>query len=250
MAERAPSRPLCPSCQHRLSPLALECPVCGLTIARRVLPRPLLFQASALQETPPSPLPRQQAISTPALGRVAPLPLPLPEPPEEDAEDRPILVAPLAPLYSAPSPQVPASLEEESDDHSFWPLVRMELTESLCIFALNGLIALLVSFQTGPSLTRVYGQIWQFLLPLHLAISWAYVMVPIALGGQSLAMSPRGLLLDTTQPERRLAFSVFHLISTLLFPLSFFCMVLTANHQTLAELLTGQEILMRPDPRR
>ena len=36
-----PVRTHCPSCRHRLSPLSLECPVCGLTLERQALPRPL-----------------------------------------------------------------------------------------------------------------------------------------------------------------------------------------------------------------
>jgi len=62
-------------------------------------------------------------------------------------------------------------------------------------------------------------------------------------------MGSLGLLLDSAQPERRIAFSLLHLCSVLAFPVSFFCMVLTPGHRTLGETLSGQEILMRPLPR-
>jgi hypothetical protein len=46
-----------------------------------------------------------------------------------------------------------------------------------------------------------------------------------------------------------MAFSLLHLFSVLCFPLSFLCMVLTRNHRTLAELLSGLEILQLPPTR-
>jgi hypothetical protein len=54
---------------------------------------------------------------------------------------------------------------------------------------------------------------------------------------------------DADQPERRMAFSVLHLISATAFPVSFLCMVLTPDHRTLAELLSGLEILQMPSYR-
>ena len=65
-------------------------------------------------------------------------------------------------------------------------------------------------------------------------------------GPAALDATRAGFVLDTTQPERRLSFSVFHLLSALCFPLSFLCMVLTPEHRSLAELLTGQELMRRP----
>ena len=79
---------------------------------------------------------------------------------------------------------------------------------------------------------------------MHFVLSWAALMVPLALTGQSPMMGRFGLQLGANQPERRLAFSLFHLLSVTVFPLSFICMVLTRNHRTLAELLTGQEIVV------
>lgn len=229
----------CPSCHYRLSPFAVECPVCGLSLTRQALPRPLLFQASALQHAAP-PEARKQALSAPALGRVPPVLLPEPAPPSL-AEEPPL---PTLPLPTAPLLQAPEALET-----SFWPLARMELSELLILALLNGLFSLLAAALCRAPMGRVYGELWPFLLPVHLGISWAFVMVPMALTGQSPMMGSQGLLLDTGQPEQRLAFSVFHLLSVSLFPLSFLCLVLTPNHRTLAELLTGQEILARPLPR-
>jgi len=70
--------------------------------------------------------------------------------------------------------------------------------------------------------------------------------VPLVLVGQSPMMGMEGLLLDSDQPERRMSFALLHLVSALAFPISFLCMVLTPNHRTLAELLSGLEILQLP----
>ena len=66
-----PTRRLCPSCQTRLSPLAAECPECGLALAPPRQGRPMLFQASALAQVSYEPPPR--SLTAPALGRVAPV---------------------------------------------------------------------------------------------------------------------------------------------------------------------------------
>lgn len=227
----------CPSCRYRLSPFAVECPVCGLSLSRQALPRPLLFQASALQHPSTPAEPRTQALSAPALGRVTPVAILDPEPPRlEDPKPR---------LASVPAPS--AALEAPAT--SFWPLVRVELMELLLLALLNGCFALLSGLLCRASVGRTYGELWPFLVPVHLCLSWAFVMVPMALTGQSPMMGPQGLLLDSSQPEKRLTFSLFHLLSVTLFPLSFLCLVLTPEHRTLAELLTGQEILARPLPR-
>ncbi len=225
----------CPSCHSRLSPFALECSVCGLSLTRQALPRPLLFQASALQHSAPTEV-RKVALSSPALGRVTPILIP--EPPPREASPSAL------PLPPAPQLQNPESLET-----SFWPLVRMEFAELLILAVLNGLFCLLAAALCRAPLGRLYGELWPFLVPVHLGISWAFIMVPMALTGQSPMMGSQGLLLDTGQPEQRLTFSIFHLLSVALFPVSFLCLVLTPNHRTLAELLTGQEILARPLPR-
>lgn len=240
-------RKTCPSCGHRLSQLGVECPVCGLNLGGHSLPRPLLFQASALQAHAPAAIHgaaassqatlavTHQAIVSPALGRVAPVMM------EESA---------LEPARSEQALRVPVSetLESEAEitGSSFWSLVKLEILEATTLLIANSVLALLVSWQLGAPMARCYGELWPYLLSLHLAFSWVMVLVPMVLAGQSLFMVPMGLLLASEQPERRLAFSLFHLMSVLAFPLSFLCMVLTPNHRTLAELLTGQEIFLKP----
>jgi hypothetical protein len=136
--------------------------------------------------------------------------------------------------------------EAEVTDSSFWSLVKLEICEAAALFIFNTLLALAISWQLGAPIARCYGELWPYLVILHIAVSWAVVLIPMVLAGQSLFMVPMGLLLASEQPERRLAFSLFHLFSVLAFPLSFLCMVLTPNHRTLAELLTGQEIFLKP----
>lgn len=224
------NRRLCPSCQARLSPLAAECPECGLGFERRELPRPLLFQVSAAPREPGRP--SIQAIRAPALGRVAPVSLdPVPLPSGEEA---------------LPLPPAEPPTEEAPAGSSFWPLVRLEALEALLLAVLNAAFALLAARQLGLGVGAAYGHLWAFLAPLHAGLSWCLMLVPLVLSGQSPLMAGSGLQLASEQAERRLAFSLFHLLSVALFPLSFLCMVLTPNHRTLAELMTGQEILFRP----
>ena len=215
----------------------MECPVCGLPLAERRLPKPLLFQASALQARPVQEA-RRTAISTPALGRVDPVQVAGP------ADLRPA-AAPLLMEHAEPE-SGGGAFDEEPAAESFWPLVRLEVVEAGLLLLINLGVGLLASWLSGVGPVRLYLELWHFLLPVHFAISWAFEMVPITLVGQSPVMGSLGLLLDSAQPERRIAFSLFHLVSVLLFPVSFFCMVLTPYHQTLAETLTGQEILARP----
>ena len=211
--------------------------MCGISLTQQALPRPLLFQASAIQHSAP-PEERKQALSVPALGRVTPVVIPEPQlPPLE----------PVTPALPLPPPQ--PSKAPEVLETSFWPLVRMELSELLILALLNGLFGLLAGALARIPLGLLYGELWPFLVPVHLCVSWAFVMVPMALTGQSPMMGSQGLLLDSGQPEQRLTFSIFHLLSVAVFPVSFLCQVLTPNHRTLAELLTGQEILARPHPR-
>ena len=214
----------------------MECPVCGLALGQPVLPRPLLFQASAIHGGPETRV-RSQAIATPALGRVAPV----------EVEDLPPL-APSLPgnlLHSLARRAGALDSAGENANSTFWLLARLEAGEALLLVALNLLLAVLVLLllRVGPAIG--YASLWPYLAPLHLAVSWAPIMVPLVLVGQSPLMGPLGLRLASEQPERRMAFSLFHLVSLCLFPLSFLCMVLTSNHRSLAELLTGQEILVR-----
>ncbi|MBP1628742.1 MAG: hypothetical protein H6Q00_3217 [Holophagaceae bacterium] len=196
--------------------------------------RPLLFQASALQGKVERD-PHQQAISVPALGRVAPVVL---ETPETDEEMDPLPEWPRMPSQPILSPP-----QSKDDGDSFWPLAKLEFMEAIAMVGVNLVLAAFTWIQTG-ALSSAYAELWHFLLPMHFVLSWTLVMVPLALTGQSPMMGRFGLQLSAVQPERRLAFSLFHLLSVTVFPLSFICMVLTRNHRTLAELLTGQDIVV------
>ena len=230
----------CPSCHQRITPLALECPQCGLGLARQPLPRPLLFQASALRLTGVA-RDERQSISTPALGRVEPMTI-LERIPAEDAP---------AQEFRDPGQrlELPAPAADLELTDSFWPVVRMEALECLVLLCLNAVLALVACWMAGGPPSVVYPGLWPYLLPVHGAISWAYLMVPLVLVGQSPMMGMQNLLLDSDLPERRMSFSLLHLVSAACFPVSFLCMVLTPNHRTLAELLSGLEILQLP-PRR
>lgn len=211
----------------------MECPVCGLEVARPTMTRPLLFQASALLGKVERD-PQRQAISVPALGRVAPVVL--------DAQDSAEAFDEPEQEWSRPANQQtlpPAPVSDGSD--SFWPLAKLEFIEAVGLAIVNLLLMGFTWLMTG-AISRTYSELWHFLLPMHFMLSWAAIMIPMALTGQSPMMGRFGLQLSATQPERRLAFSLFHLLSVLVFPLSFVCMVLTSNHRTLAELLTGQDI--------
>lgn len=226
----------CPSCHHRITPLVLECPVCGLGLARQPLPRPLLFQASRLM-TPAAAREDRPALSTPALGRVEPLTIleRVPQAAEAGPSQEP-----------SGRPELPPPAEELQAADSFWPVVKMEALECLVLLCLNGMLTLVACWMSGAAPALVYGHFWSYLLPVHAAVSWAYLMVPLVLVGQSPMMGMEGLLLDTDLPERRMSFALLHLVSVLGFPISFLCMVLTPNHRTLAELLSGLEILQLP----
>lgn len=203
-------------------------------LGQRALPRPLLFQASAIQGDQ-EPGGRSHSIATPALGRVAPVAI----------DELPPVEASGNILRTLPSGSLALAAPETGSVSGFWALARLEAGEALLLGLVNsvlGLVALLL-LRTGPQLA--YPALWPLLAPLHLAVSWALLMVPIVLIGQSPLMGLLGLRLAAEQPERRMAFSLFHLLSVALFPLSFLCMVLTPNHRSLAELLTGQEILYR-----
>jgi hypothetical protein len=226
--------------------------VCGLTLPRQPLPAPLLFQASALHPghaggvpARPGPArlavehPGRPALATPALGRVEPLTLQ--EHVEAGGEDSELAAMPESSSLFSPT-------EVEPSD-AFWPVVKMEAMEFLLLAALNALIALVACWSVGAFPAKVYGTFWAYILPVHAAVSWAFVMVPLVLVGQSPMMGVEGLLLDTDLPERRMSFSLLYLVSATLFPASFLCMVLTPNHRTLGELLSGQEILQMPSYR-
>ena len=235
-------RTLCPSCQYRITPLVLECPVCGLSLARQPLPRPLLFQAGALRDGGP-PREERQTISTPALGRVEPMSL-------HDQEELTLDLPPAETGNALEEPREPVDHRDHGDfTDSFWPVVKMEALEFALLLALNAVILLIATWTAGGSPGSVYDHFWPYILPVHAAISWVYVMVPMVLVGQSPMMGRERLLLDTDLPERRMSFSLLHLASASCFPISFLCMVLTPSHHTLAEHLSGMEILQLPSAR-
>ena len=247
----ASPRSHCPSCHSRITPLVLECPVCGLSLARQPLPRPLLFQASARMTSEPLRVERQ-TLSTPALGRVEPMTIlgtstADADGEEADATDQDADPAPALALREAGFQlQLPGVGQTLEALDSFWPVVKMEALECLVLFCLNSMLTLVACWMSGAPPATVYAAFWVYLLPVHASVSWAYLMVPLVLVGQTPMMGMEGLLLDTHLPERRMSFAVLHLVSVLAFPVSFLCMVLTPNHRTLAELLSGLEILQLP----
>lgn len=234
-------RRLCPSCRTRLSPLVMECPNCGLVFARAERPRPLLFQASGLKREPGTP--RAVALQAPALGRIQPLPLP----PPELAAALPAVEHSFHPLDLLDSAL--HTLEPDPSTASFGPLLLAEAGEACLLAALNLTLALALSLILQAPVSRIFAEAWPVVLPAHLLVSWAFLMVPIVVAGQSPLMGRWNLVLAEDEPERRMVFSLLHLVSVALFPLSFLCMILSPRHQTLAEYLSGQEIISRPEPR-
>jgi len=194
----------------------------------------MLFQASALAQAAFDPPPR--ALTAPALGRVAPVAVEVN--PEE--LERPGALEPL------PVSAVGSTLSLKESAASFWPLVKVEVTEALLLVLTQGLALLLPAWALGLSPTRLFLGAWPLVFPYLFAVSWILFMAPLVLTGQSPMMGFFGVTLPENTPERRMTFSLVHLVSVTCFPLSFLCMVLGPRHQTLAELLSGQELLSRP----
>lgn len=218
----------------------MECPTCGLVFTRTGRPRPLLFQASGLK--PAVETPRAAALQAPALGRVQPLPLPPPE--MAGAFPAESSFHPLDLLGSALE-----TLEPDPSTASFGPLLLAEAGEACLLAALNLALALALSLSLHAPVARVLAEAWPVVVPAHLLMSWAFLMVPLVIAGQSPLMGHWNLVLAEDEPERRMVFSLLHLVSVALFPFSFLCMVLSPRHQTLAEYLSGQEIISKPQPR-
>ena len=194
----------------------------------------MLFQASALAQAAFDPPPR--ALTAPALGRVAPVAVEVsPEELERPTAPGPL---PVAASRSMLSVQEPAA--------SFWPLVKVEVSEALLLALAQALALLLPALTLGLSPARLFLGAWPLVFPYLVAVSWIFFMAPLVLTGQSPMMGRFGVSLPENTPERRMTFSLVHMISVLCFPLSFLCMVLGPRHQTLAELLSGQELLSRP----
>ena len=197
----------------------------------------MLFQASALARAAFEPPPR--ALTAPALGRVAPIAVDV----GEEELIHPRLLDPLPAAIPQPT------LGGDEPAASFWPLVKVEVTEAILLFLTQGLALLLPSLALGVPPTRLLLGAWPLVLPYLLSVSWLLFMGPLVLTGQSPMMGHFGVTLPENTPERRMAFSLVHMLSVLCFPLSFLCMVLGPRHQTLAELLSGQELLSRPTTR-
>lgn len=229
---------LCPSCRHKLSPLTTECPVCGIPLSREPLKRPLLFQISKATEKflqkPKKPVASDKPtqVIRPEINI---------DPAKSNMENNIAVGGNKSSGVATKADQ----LFKMGTQSTFWRLARMEFLEAIFLLAINVLIVLVVCWQLKLSLNEAYSDFWSFLLPLHFLISWAFLMLPILLSGSSVAMLIVGFGIADSQPEKRLSFSLFMLLSVALVPLSFLCMVLTPAHTTMAELLTGQEIRER-----
>lgn len=229
---------LCPSCRHKLSPLTTECPVCGIPLSREPLKRPLLFQISKASEKFLQKPQKSVATDKPAQ-------IPIPDSnigPTKSNEENNI---PLVGQKESSTTTKVNQLFKMGTQSTFWRLARMEFLEAIFLLILNILIALVVCWQLKLTPSAAYFDFWSFLLPLHFLVSWAFIMFPILISGSSVAMLIVGFGIADSQPEKRLSFSLFMLLSVALVPLSFLCMVLTPAHTTMAELMTGQEIRER-----
>jgi len=206
--------------------------------------KPLLFQVSkggAPQGRGAEGAPK--AISSPALGRIAPVHLgdakaEAQGPQAWRQEDGG------AGLADEPRPAA-AEAEKPEGQSIFWRLALMELHEAAFLLAVNGLIAFVACRQLHSPFLVVYSGFWPQLLAMHALVSWAYLLLPMLLTGSTPSMLRHGFGIADTQMEKRFSFSLFMLLSVAFLPLSFLCMVLTPAHATLAELLTGQEIRER-----
>lgn len=183
--------------------------------------------------------PPSRTLTAPALGRVAPVAVEV----NLDELERP------RPLGPPPEATIRPSLGTLEPSASFWPLVKVEATEALLLALVQGLALLLPGWVLGVSPLRLFLGAWPVVIPYLLATSWILFMAPLVLTGQSPMMGFFGVTLPENTPERRMTFSLVHLLSVACFPLSFLCMVLSPRHQTLAELLSGQELLARPTSR-
>ena len=200
----------------------------------------MLFQASALAQVSFD-LPAR-ALTAPALGRIAPVAIEV-APDELQRAPEPPETTPMGAGASRPT------LREQEPVASFWPLVKVEVAEAGLLVLLQTLALALPAWVLGASPVRMLAGAWPFVIPYLLGTSWVFFMAPLVLTGQSPLMGAFGVTLAENSPERRIAFSLVHLLSVLCFPLSFLCMILSARHQTLAELLSGLELLSRPSDR-
>ncbi|MCL1893774.1 MAG: hypothetical protein FWG02_06030 [Holophagaceae bacterium] len=221
-----------------MSPLTTECPVCGIQLSREPLKRPLLFQFSkAIGKS------KQKYLDNVTPVSVENDSLPDSTPTQTEP--------PVAALDVEQNDAVSKVVSREDQffelaaKSTFWRLVRMELLDAIILFIINTFMTTVVCWQLKLSPGTAYADYWSFLIPFHLLVSWSYFMLPILLSGSSIAMLIVGFGIADAQPEKRLSFSLFMLISVVLVPFSFLCMALSPAHITMAELLTGQEIRER-----
>ncbi|HJV90420.1 MAG TPA: hypothetical protein VJ623_08960 [Holophagaceae bacterium] len=225
-----------------MSPLAVECPVCGLALTARAPLRPFLFQASGLQGRPLEEAPvSRPALRAPALGRVASVQV------EADPADLARL-APESPAGPAddPAPTPRPALGTAAPGLTLWPLVALEAAEALLLALLTLGALALVAAQLGTTLGHLVTRAWLLVIPFILVLCWTTLMVPLVLASQSPLMPFLGLVVAEDQLLRRLNYSLLHLVSVACFPLSFLCLVLSPRHQSLGELLSGVEIIAQP----
>lgn len=231
----------CPSCHSRLSPLAVECPECGLALSAPGPARPFLFQASGLQGRPlEEPAPGRPALRAPALGRVASVQI------EVDPGD----LARLSPADLGEPPEAPApvrpTLPPAETPLTLWPLVALEAAEAGLLSVVTLTALALVAHQLGTTVGLLVTRAWVLVVPILFILAWTTVMVPLVLASQSPLMPFLGLVVAEDQPLRRLHYSLLHLLSVACFPVSFLCLVLSPRHQSLGELLSGVEIISQP----
>ncbi|MBI3131905.1 MAG: hypothetical protein HYZ13_11315 [Acidobacteria bacterium] len=211
-----------------------------MALSARGPQRPFLFQASGLQGRPleEAPLPRP-ALRAPALGRVASIQL------EADPADVARLT-PEPPLEAeAPAPTRPALGGAEAT-LTLWPLVTLEAAEAFLLALLVMAALAIVASQLGTTMGLLVTRAWLLVIPFLLVLCWTTLMVPLVLASQSPLMPFLGLVVAEDQLLRRLNYSLLHLVSVALFPLSFLCLVLSPRHQSLGELLSGVEIISKP----
>jgi hypothetical protein len=241
------SRTACPSCRHRLSPLTLECPVCGLTIARPQAKKPLLFQVSkgGGPQRPAGGHGAPKSISSPAIGRIAPI-----DTGGGQYEPQSLKVRLWEDEGADPGP--PAAESADADQPAghgiFLRLVLMEFHEAVSLLVINGLVAFVACWQLGLPFRQAYSEFWSDFAVMHFLLSWAYLLLPMLLTGSTVSMLRHGFGIADAQMGKRVSFSFFMLFSVAFLPLSILCMLLTPARATLAELVTGQEIRERaPD---
>lgn len=166
----------------------------------------MLFQASALAQAAfDSP---SRALTAPALGRVAPVTV---EVNPEELERRGTQGVP-------PASAVQPSLGAQEPSASFWPLVKVEATEALLLILVQGVALGLPAWVLGVSPLRLFLGAWPLVVPYLVATSWILFMAPLVLTGQSPMMGTFGATLPEHAPERRMTFSLVHMLSVACFP--------------------------------